>query len=244
MALDLENTVVPQSRSYQMDPLLFAGFLRGMIMRLVLFGPVIIAVIWFLDGRVSPRRNVFDFIFLPFILAVVGYQSIKRERAKWDSLLLEFRDGSLVRKLSDYPALEVSPSEVATITESSHGITIRIDSRLKTLFVNAGLLDYEDFRRQVVAWAPGKMVPSTTSVRSLLGAAAAILWCASIVGGPLYLIHTPHRELVLPLGLGLTVGMAATILYNWRSPNSPISIRYTVWILLLLPLMAMCLRLY
>jgi len=245
MTLDVENTAVPQSRTYRLAPSRFAGLRRRMIIRLVLICPVIIAVIWFLDGRVSPRRDIFEFIFLPFILVVVSYQSIKRERAKWNSLVLEFRGEILVRSLADYPPLEISPNDVATITELSHGIGIRTNSRLKSLWVNKELHDYDDFREQLRAWVPtAKVVQGTRSVRSLLAATAAGLWCLAIFGGPLYLMYTPHRELVLPLGLGVTAGMAATLLYNWRSANIPISTKYTMWILLLLPLLAMYTRLH
>jgi hypothetical protein len=243
MALDAQNA--PVSRSYRMDPARFVELRRRLLTRLVLVGPVIIVFIWFLDGHLSPTRDIFDFIFLPFILAVMGYQSIRRERERWNSLILEFRAGILTRTVTDYPPLEISPNEVTAIAELSHGIGIRTNPRLKALWVNKELLDYDDFRKELRTWAPtAKVVQRTKSVRSLLTSSAPVLGCLAIFGGPLYLMHTPHQELVLPLGLVLTAGMVAMLLYNRRSPNTPISIRYTMWILVLIPLLAMYARLH
>ena len=138
MSAYLEDTNVLRPRIYQMDPAGFAKFRRSTIVRSAIFTPLMIACIWYLDGRSTPRRDSFDFVGVPAILAWTIYRSIQREREKWDTLLLEFRGDVLVRKLPDFPPLGITPSEVTKIVESTHGITIKTSSRQKFLLVRRG----------------------------------------------------------------------------------------------------------
>jgi hypothetical protein len=138
--------------------------------------------------------------------------------------------------LPDFPLLEIAASDVTTIVESSVGIIIRTNTRRKVLIVSKDLLDYDDFRNRLAAWAPMAKVEqrSPFSRTSLMGI-VSMLWCAVIFGGPLYLMYTPHHELILPLGIGLFIGMAAMLWYSNGSPYIPTSMRRTIWLLLLLP---------
>lgn len=242
---NVENPAVPQSRSYRLEPARFAGLRRRMIIGVAIVGPLMLAGIWYLDGRFESKHRLFDFVFLPLMLVWVSYRSIQRERRKWDALVLELSDACLIRRLPDFPPLDMVPNAVTTIVESSRGINIQTNSRLKTLFVSNGLLDYDDFRSRLAAWAPtARVVQATPSVRASITAVASVLWCILMFGGPLYLMYTPYRELVLPLGIGLVIGLVATILYYQGSPNMPSSAKYGLWVLLLLPLLAIITRLY
>lgn len=215
-----------------------------MLTRIALVGPIILAGIWYLDGRLDRRRNLFDFVGLPAILAWVAYRQIQREGKKWNSVVLEFRGESLIRTLPDFPLLEITRSEVTTIVESAGGICIRTNSRRKALVVSTDLLDYSDFRNRLAAWAPvANLVPPSPSSRSSIMGIVSALCCMLLLGGPLYLVYTPHHELILPLGIVLFIGMAAMIWYYHDSPDMPTSFRKTSWILLLLPLLATISRL-
>jgi hypothetical protein len=238
-----DNPTIPQASIYQLDPERFAGIRRSMIIRIGVGLPLVLAVIWYMDGRTKPSRDLFDLVGLPAIIAWTSYRSIQREREKWNSMVLEFRDGMLVRRLKDFPPLEIAPSEVTKIVEAARGITIRTNSGPKYLYVNRGLLDYEDFRTRLAVWAASaEVVQATPSALTIIKSGASMLMCIALFGGPLYLIYTPYHRLILPLGLVLAIGFVAMILYYQRSPNMPTSFRRTSWILVALPLFAMIVR--
>jgi hypothetical protein len=229
---------------YRLEPARFARVRRRMITGLVVVVPLLLAAVWYLDARLDKRRDLFDFVGLPAIVGWVSYRQIQRARKKWTSLVLELRSDRLIRTLPDFPVLEIAPSDVTTMVESSRGIIVRTDSRRKTLAVSTDLLEYDDFRNRLAAWAPmAKVVRASRSSRTYIMTIASVLWCVLIFGGPLYLIYTPHHALILPLGTAIFIGMAAAILYYQDSPEMPTSFRKTSWILLLLPLFATISRL-
>ncbi len=208
--------------------------------------PLVIALVWHFDGRLHPDRNVFDFIGLPMILVWSTYSSIKRARRGWESLRVEFRMGRLIRKRRGYPELELAPGDVTRIAGSAKGMLIQTKSYFKRLFISKHLVDYEEFRANLSAWAPEVgIVPAARSLWSGILSVASVLGCMCLFGfGPLYLMGTPHREWVAPLGIGLCVAnMALILVLMWRSPEMPSHFRYTAWILPALPLLAMFVRL-
>ena len=245
MITHVDDVDVAQSRIYQLDPARFPGFRRRMVARMAVVTPLLLAGIWYLDGRVESRRDLFDFVGLPAIIAWVGYRSIQREREKLDTLILEFRSGHLVRELPDFPRVEIAPNEVTKIVESTQGIMIKTNSRLKFLFVNRGLLNYDDFRSRLAIWAPStEVAQATPSVLTFIKSVASVSLCIALFGGPLYLMDTPYHKLILPLGIGLTAAFAAMIGHVQHSAYFPISLRRKAWILLALPLLAMFSRLF
>jgi hypothetical protein len=232
-----ERTTVQQ---YRMDPARFARMRERMITRVAVVVPPLLAVVWYFSGGLGKGRDILDFIVVPATLAWELYRAVQRERDKWDSLVLEFRGDSVIRTMHRYPLLEITASEVTAIVEFSGGIIVRTNSRGKTLIVSGDLLGYDDFRNRLAAWAPMVNVAERApAIRSIL----SMLSCALLFGGPLYLMYTPHRELIIPLGIGLFIGMAGMIWYWQRSPMMPTSFRKTSWILLLLPLLATISRL-
>lgn len=234
----------PDVHQYRLAPARFARVRRRMITALAVFAPFFLALVWYLDARLDSRRNFFDFVGLPAVLGYLGYSALRRERRKWDSFVLELRRDRLIRTLRDFPELEIAPGEVTTIAEYRRGVHIRTNSRRKALAVSTDLLDFDDFRNRLAAWAPmAKVVQPTSTSRTSIVGIASLLWCLLIFGGPLYLMYTPHHELILPLGFGLFIGMAVTIWYFHCSPDMPASTQKTAWVLLLLPLLATIVRL-
>jgi hypothetical protein len=208
-------------------------------------GPLLLAAIWYLDGRFDARRDTFDFVGLPVILVWVSYRGLQRERKNWDSLALDLRGDSLIRRLPDYPPLEISPNDVTKIVESSHGLTIRTTSRQKTLLVSEGLLEYDEFRARLLAWAPtAKVVHPPSSVLTSITALATCLFCTAMFGTPLYLLMYVPQKLVLPVGIAITACFLLAILYYQRSPHVPVSTRKMAWILLLFPILGLVARLH
>lgn len=234
------------ARSYRLDPEGFAEIRRRILIVFGPLAPLVIAFVWHFDGRLHPDRNLFDFILLPIILVWSTYTSTRRARRGWESLRVEFRMGMLIRKRPGYPDLELAPGNVTGIAESAKGMLIATKSHFKRLFISRHLVDYEDFRGNLSAWAPEvKIVPAARSLWGGIVSVASVVGCMCLFGfGPLYLLGTPHREWVVPLGIALCLANLAMILvFMFRSPEMPHSFRYTAWILPALPLLAMFVRL-
>jgi hypothetical protein len=245
MSSDTDDMAALQSLKYALDPTQFAALRRRVTIAIATAGPLMIAGVWYLDGRVSPRRDLFDFVFLPLIAAWAAYRQIQREREKWTSLVLELRGDCLIRTLPGFPTLEIRATEVTEIIESARGILIRTESRMKCLFVNRSLLGYEDFRAKLTQWAPGtRMIQAVPSFLGPIKNAGEVLACFLLFGGPLYLMYTPHRVVILPFGIALMISFIVMILYYQRSPNMPSSFRKSAWVLVALPLLAMITRLW
>jgi len=235
------------ARSYRLDPSGFDEERRRILVVLGPLAPLLIALVWYFDGRLHPDRGFFDFIVLPIILVWTSFRSVRRARRGWESLRLELRTDKLIRKRSGYPDLELAPGDVTRIAESRRSMVIETASHFKRLVINRHLLDYEDFRANLRAWAPEvEIVPAVRSLRTWILSVASVLGCICLFGfGPLYLMDTPHREWVVPLGIALCLANLALILvFIFRSPEMPSRFRYLAWILPALPLLAMFSRLY
>jgi hypothetical protein len=139
--------------------------------------------------------------------------------------------------------VELVPSEVTAIIEYPRGITVETNKRSKKLFLSNKLSDYETLRNRLLSWAPAVKVRRHTywdSIRNL----SEVLVGVCVFGGPLYLMYTPYRAVILPLGLILTLAMLGMILHVRNSPAIPTRTKKVLWILLLLPILGMLFRLY
>lgn len=234
------------ARFYRLDPRGFDEVRRRILVVVGPLAPLVIALVWYVDGRLYPDRSFFDFVALPIILVVSSFSSVRRERQNWESLRLELRNDKLIRKRQGYPDLEFAPGDVTRIAESPKGLIVETKSHFKRLFISKHLVDYEDFRANLSAWAPEvAIVPAGRSLWSGILSVASLLGCICLFGlGPLYLMGTPHRGWVVPLGIALCLANVAMILVLMlRSPEMPNDFRYAAWLLPALPLLAMLLRL-
>ena len=137
------------------------------------------------------------------------------------------------------------PTEVTAILESPRGIIVETNERYKQLFLSNQLSGYEGLRSRLLLWAPNVKVSSwRRSYRGYVRNFGEVLACLCVFGGPLYLIYTPHRALILPFGVILTLAMLGMIVYVRNSPAIPTHTKKGLWILLLLPILGMLSRLY
>ena len=244
MSDSLNETTPPQVCRYLLDPAQFAKLRTRMLIGMAVTGPLFIAAIWYAQRHFEATRDLFDLVFLPGLLLWIAYRQIKTERDKWNSMVLEFDGGKLIRRLPNYPDLEILPGEVKGIVESRQGIFIRTKSPLKYLVVHRALIGYDDLRDRLLTWAPAAKVGGPTpSILTFLRMTASIVGCIMLFGGPLYLLYTPYHELLLPIGIGLISAFVGLILYYQRSPNMPISFHKKSWILVALPVGTMIFRL-
>ena len=229
---------------YKLDPGRFAEYRRELVIRLSVVGTVILLGPLYLAWHFGRERSPFSLVFIPVLIAWLFYRQFKDERNKWQSLVLEFRDGKLLQRLDNYPVVELVPNEVKKILESPRGIIIVTNNRLKRLILSNRLSNYDAFRTQLISWAPAVKAAvwhrfSWDYILNFCGVLASLC----VFGGPLYLMYTSRHAVILPLGIALSLSMLAMILYVRNSPSIPTRERKRLWFLVLLPIFAMLVRL-
>lgn len=230
-------------REYHLAPAAFGKTRRRMLVGVLAIVPITIALEWYAGGHFESRHDWLEVLITVSIVGFTAYRDLKKQRRKGESFVLELRSDRLIRRMDGFPPLEIIPSEVTAVIESSSGLAIRTNSRAKTLFVSSTLIDYGDLRGRLLTWAPA----GVGEQYSVFTGAINILLMLGFVflgfGIPLYIAQTPRSELVVPLGLISFLTLFGSILYYWNSPHWPKSARWSVWILLLLPAGAVYLRL-
>lgn len=244
MRADVDSTASLPS-AYKLDPAKYPAFRKRLLIRLSVLAPLLVIGFSYLSWRFDTQREYrFRFVFIAFLVCWIAYRQFRDQRRNWESLEFDFRDGKLIRSLDRYPPLEFRPDEVTAIIESPKGIAIKTNRRLRTIFVSSKLSNYESFRRELASWAPAAPVEKMTpGPWHYVRTSCALLACAWVFGGPLYLMYTHQRAIILPLGVVLTLSMLAMILYVRNSPHIPVRAQRGMWVLLLLPILAVMSRL-
>lgn len=228
---------------YKLEPSRFAEYRRELAIWLGIAVPLVTAALVYLAWHFDRERDVVGLVLIPVLTSHLFYRQFKNERDKWRSLVFEFRDGKLIRRLDKYPTVELAPSEVTAILESPRGITVRTNDRLKGLFLSNRLMDYETLRGRLLSWAGVGVTSSQRSYGGYARGLVAMLVCLFVFGGPLYLMYAPRHAVILPLGVILSLAMLGMILYFRNSPQIPTSRRKSLWLLLLLPILVLLVRL-
>jgi hypothetical protein len=245
MSIDADTAPPLQPTAYKLDPTRFAGYRRELFIRMGVVIPLVSAGLLYVTWHFDRERTAFNFIFIPVLMVWLVYRQFRDQRRNWQNLVFEFHDGKLIRRLEEYPTVELVPSEVTAIFESPRGIIIETNKRLKKLFISSNLSDYEGLRSRLLSWAPTVRVTSSRgsywgNIRNF----SEVLACLCVFGGPLYLMYTSRRAVILPLGVLLSLAMLGMILYVRNSPAIPTRTKRGLWILLLLPILGALLRLF
>jgi hypothetical protein len=245
MSVNADAAPILEPRAYKLDPSRWAEYRQGLLIRLGVVIPIVSAGSFYLMRYFEGKRDAFQFFFiLGVVMAWFVYRQVNRQRRNWRSLAFEFHDGKLIRRLDEYPTVELVPSDVSAILESPRGIIVETNDRLKKVFLSNKLTDYDGLRSRLLSWAPtvkiiGWRRSSWGSIRDFSEVLASLF----VFLGPLYLMHTSHRSVILPLGLILSFAALGMILYVRNSPAIPTRSKKSLWLLLLLPILPMLSRL-
>ena len=238
------NSTASLPSAYKLDPAGYSEFRKSLAIRLSILIPLFLIGFVYLLWHFDRPRSIVRLVFIPVLICWIAYRQFKDQHRNWESLLFNFQNGKLVRTLDKYPSLELMPNEVTAIVESPKGITIKTNNRLRTLFISNRLSNYESFRGQLLSWAPeAPVTKSAPSFWNYVRSICELLACLLVFGGPLYLMFTQRQAVILPLGIVLTLSMLAMLLYLRKSPNMPKQAQKGMWLLLLLPILAMGSRL-
>jgi hypothetical protein len=96
------------------------------------------------------------FVVLILLVAIAFglRKGIKRNRESWDSFELLVGQDFVIRKMKDFPELEIQRHEVTRIRETSSGLYVETQVKDRTIGIARTLVNYEDARERLSRWLP------------------------------------------------------------------------------------------
>jgi hypothetical protein len=109
---------------------------------------------WQRDSVVSLIPTFVFLLIVSGALAVGFRKGIKRNQESWDSFELVVGDDFVIRRIKDFPELEIQQHEVTAIRESAVGLHVETNLKDRTIGIATALIDYADVKERLSRWAP------------------------------------------------------------------------------------------
>jgi hypothetical protein len=88
-------------------------------------------------------------------MLVMGVQKgIKRHKESWDSFELVVGEDFVIRRIKDFPELEIQRREVIRIRETTTDLYVETQAKDRTIGIARTLTDYKDARDRLSRWMP------------------------------------------------------------------------------------------
>lgn len=182
------------------------------------------------------------FLFVLFVfgaLAVGLRKGIKRNQESWDSFELVVGDDSVIRRIKDFPELEIQRHEVTRIRETAAGLCLETKLKDRTIGIARALVDYEDARGRLSRWMPPVNEPQqgwTAPIRWM--------WVYPVITLILFAVFymTTSNWLIVATGVPLLIGLSVAIWLIRRSVQVSAQMK-RLSLLTLLPLLAIIAKL-
>jgi len=212
----MANQLAPNSvRTYHLAPEGF-GAARNRLLRqrVVLFAGIVVflAAVQYKEFGDSWRERSTSSLLpaLFFILVIFGalvrglMKGVKRNQESWISYELVIGQDFLIRRIKDFPELEIQRHEVTAIKESATGLHVETNLKDRAIGIASALVDYDDAKERLSRWMPvqeaqqGWLAPS----RWMRGLPLLFLF---LFGG---FYMTTRSWMVVATGMPLLVGLS------------------------------------
>jgi hypothetical protein len=147
---------------------------------------------------------------LVVILIVLGalvrgvFKGVKRNQESWISYELVIGEDFLIRRIKDFPELEIQRHEVTSIKESAAGLHVATNLKDRAIGIAPALIDYEDAKERLSHW----MVPVQESQQGWMSP-TRWMWRLPLLFlflfGCFYL--TTRSWIIIATGMPLLVGL-------------------------------------
>jgi hypothetical protein len=174
----MSGQLAPNSvRAYHLAPEGF-GAARNKLLRqrVVLFAGLVvflIAVQYKEFGDYWRQGSIASLLPALFVLLIVlgalvfgVMKGVKRNHESWISYELVIGEDFLIRRIKDFPELEIQRHEVTAIRESAAGLHVETNLKDRAIGIASALVDYDDAKGRLMRWMPvqqlqqGWMTPS------------------------------------------------------------------------------------
>jgi hypothetical protein len=85
-------------------------------------------------------------------LATGLLKGMEQNREAWNTYELIIGEDFLIRRIKNFPELEIRRHEITSIKESPAGLQVETSSRDRTIGIASSLVDYEDARARLSQW--------------------------------------------------------------------------------------------
>ena len=237
-------------RTYHLDPEGFAAARNRLLrQRAVLFVGVVVFLLvlaykelgqtWERDS-ITSLLPAFLFVLLGLGALAVGLRKgIKRNQESWASFELVVGEDSVIRRIKDFPELEIQRHEVTRIRETAAGLCVETKLKDRTIGIARALIDYEDARERLSPWMPPVNEPPqgwTTPIRWM--------WVYPLITLILFAVFymTTSSWLIVATGVPLLIGLSVAIWLIRRSVQVSAQMK-RLSLLTVLPLLAIIAKL-
>jgi len=229
-----EGFAAARNRLLKQRALLFVGIVLFMLV----FAYKAFHETWRPDSIASFLPGIFVVLILLVALANGLRKGIKQNQESWDSFELVVGEDFVIRKIKDFPELEIQRHEVTRIRETATSLYVETQVKDRTIGVARALVNYEDARERLSRWLP----PVHESQQ---GWAAPARWVWSY---PVIMIvfcavffMSGTNWVIVATGIPLVLGLSVSFWLVRRSVQVSAQFKRQV-LLFLLPLVAIIVR--
>jgi hypothetical protein len=83
-------------------------------------------------------------------------KGVKRNRESWISYELVIGEEFLIRRIKDFPELEIQRHEITAIKESAAGLHVETNLKDRAIGIPSALVDYDDAKERLSRWMPAQ----------------------------------------------------------------------------------------
>jgi hypothetical protein len=162
----MESQLAPNSvRTYHLAPEGFNSARNKLLrQRIVLFSGIVVFLFAFQSrefgdnwrqGSIAPLVPAVFVIFLVLGGLAFGVKrGVKQNQESWSSFELVIGEDFLIRKIKDFPTLEIQRHEVTAIKESAAGLHVETNVRDRAIGIATALVGYDDVKDRLGCWMP------------------------------------------------------------------------------------------
>jgi hypothetical protein len=215
----MPNQLAPNSvRTYRLAPEGFSAarnrllkqkiaLFVGLILFLLALGYKVFGETWQRDSVASLLPTFLFVLIVSGALAVGFRKGIKRNQESWDSFELVVGEDFVIRRIKDFPELEIQRHDVTAIRESAVGLHVETNLKDRTIGIATALIDYDDARERLSRWMPVQQLQQGRMAASRWMWGLPVIFLA-LFGG---FYMTTKSWVILATGIPLLVGLSWSI---------------------------------
>lgn len=162
----MPSQLAPNSaRTYRLAPEGYTAARNRLLrQRIVLFAAVILfafVLVYKMFGQTwqwgsirSLLPSFLCFLIISGALASGLRKGLKRNQESWNSFELVVGEDFVIRKIKDFPELEIQRHEVTAIKETPTGLYVKTKLSDRTIGIARALVDYDDAKERLSSWMP------------------------------------------------------------------------------------------
>lgn len=166
------DAIYPTVKTYRADPAKSPALRQKLLLqKIVIFASIflIIPLVERNEFKLAWQTGSLNSLWLPaFVAVAVSFMVVsafrratKREIELLNSVEIMLGPDFVLRKIKDYPDVEIHRDEITAIKESSAGLRILTSSANRGLRVGIAMEEFEDIRARLAQWTP--LIPESQS---------------------------------------------------------------------------------